>query len=101
MVALPTGRRSDPTGMRTSRREQTRGLTREVLRRGAADREPVHAQGRLADPDRHALAILAAGADTVVELQIVADHRHLAHRVGTVADQGRALDRRADLALFD
>jgi hypothetical protein len=49
--------------------------------------------GRLADADRHALTVLAAGADAVVEPQIVADHRDLGQRVGAVADQGRALDR--------
>src|SRR5207237_4839187 len=70
-------------------------------RGGAADGQPVHAQGRLADPDRHALAILAAGADPVIELEVVADHRDLVHRVGAVADQGGALDRRADLAVLD
>ena len=38
-----------------------------VSGRRAADGQPVHAQGRLADADRHALAVLAAGADAVVE----------------------------------
>src|SRR5207247_7573686 len=71
------------------------------LGRGAADRQPVHAQRWLADPDRHALAVLAAGADAIVEPQIVADHRDLGDRVGAVADQRRTLDRRADLAVLD
>ena len=39
-----------------------------------ADRDPLHAQRRLADADRHALAVLAAGADPGVELEVVADH---------------------------
>ena len=42
---------------------------------GAADRQPVDAQRRLADADRHALAFLAADADAGVELHVVADHR--------------------------
>ena len=36
---------------------------------GPADRDPLHPQRRLADADRHALAVLAAGADAGVELQ--------------------------------
>src|SRR5207237_5442792 len=67
----------------------------------AADGQPVHAQRRLADPDRDALAVLAAGPDAIVEPQIVADHCDLGHRVGAVADQRRALDRGADLPVFD
>ena len=39
-----------------------------------ADRDPVHAQRRLADADRHALPVLAAGADAAIEREIVADH---------------------------
>src|SRR6185295_15985792 len=67
---------------------------------GSPDRDPVHAQGRLADADRHALAVLAAGADAGVELQIVADHADAMQIARAVADQHRALDRRADLAVF-
>ena len=42
--------------------------------------QPIHAQRRLPHADRHTLPFLAAGADAVVELQIVADH---ATRVST------------------
>src|SRR5262245_29803382 len=41
----------------------------------AADRESIDAQRRLSDANRHALPFLAAGADPVVELEVVADHR--------------------------
>jgi general secretion pathway protein A len=54
----------------------------------------VDAQRRLADADRDALPFLAAGADAVVELEVVADHRHARQHVGAVADQRGALDRR-------
>jgi hypothetical protein len=37
------------------------------LGRGAADGDAIHAHGGLADADRHALAVLAAGTDAVVE----------------------------------
>src|SRR3546814_2957246 len=57
--------------------------------------------GGLADADRHALALLAAGADAVVELHVVADHLHLGHHIGAVADEGGALHRRAHLAVLD
>ena len=45
-----------------------------ALGRGAADRQPVDLQGRLADAHRHALAFLAAGADARIELHVVAHH---------------------------
>src|SRR5271167_2578887 len=74
---------------------------RPASRVGAADRQSVHAQGRLADADRDALSILAAGADPVVEAEVVADHRDLGKRLGAVADQCSAFDCRADLAVLD
>src|SRR5262252_4598336 len=67
----------------------------------AADRQAVHAQCRLTDTNRYRLPVLAAGADPVIETEVVADHRHLSHRIGPVADQGRALDRGADFAILD
>src|SRR5262245_3955741 len=53
----------------------------------APHRDAVHAQRRLADANWHALAVLAAGADAGVELEIVADHADAAQIGGTVADQ--------------
>src|SRR6185437_5243903 len=67
----------------------------------AADGDAVDAQRRLADADRHALAVLAAGADAAVECKVVADHRHAVQVGRSVADQHRALDRRPDLAVLD
>ena len=58
----------------------------------AAHREPVDAQRGLAHAHRHALPFLAAGADAVVELEIVAHHRHAREHVGAVADERGALD---------
>src|ERR1041384_8715238 len=55
----------------------------------------------IADTDRHALAVLAAGADTRIEGKIVTDHCD-AMKVGrSVADQHGPFDRSADLAVFD
>src|SRR6185369_13474484 len=76
-------------------------LLEEVTLCRPAHRQSIDTQGRLADADRHALAILAAGADTGVELEVVADHRDAGHRVGAVADQRRALDRAGHLAVLD
>jgi hypothetical protein len=55
--------------------------------------------GRLAD--RNALPLLAAGAHARVELHVVADHLDAGQSIRTVADQHGALDRRANLAVFD
>src|ERR1044071_1600221 len=65
-----------------------------------ADRNAVHAQRRLADPDRHTLAVLAAGADAGIKREVVADHADGVQVARAVADQHRPLDRRADLAVF-
>src|SRR5471032_1129025 len=67
----------------------------------AADGHAVHAQRRLADADRHALAFLAAHADARIELHVVADHRDAVKHFRTIADQRGALDRIGDLAVFD
>src|SRR5271156_1704290 len=68
---------------------------------GTADRDPLHAQRRLADPHGNPLAVLAAGADAVVEGEVVADHGDAVEVGRAVADQHRALDRGADLAVLD
>src|SRR5580698_11179202 len=67
----------------------------------AADGDAIHPQRRLADADRHALAVLAAGADAVVEREIVTDHSHAMHVSRPIADQHGALDRCADFAVLD
>src|SRR5947208_11822960 len=69
--------------------------------RRAAHRQGVDPQRRLADADRHALAVLAAGADAGVERHVVAHHADLGQRLGTGADQRGALDWRAELAVLD
>ena len=61
----------------------------------------VHAQARLADADRHALAVLAAGADAGIEREVVADHADAMQVGRAVADQHGAFHRRADLAVLD
>src|SRR5476649_2360080 len=68
---------------------------------GAADGERIDAERRLADAHRHALAILAAGADAGIERHVVADHADAGERLGARANQRRALDRLAELAVLD
>src|SRR5260221_14556680 len=72
-----------------------------ILSGRPADSHAIDAQGRLADAYRHALAFLAAHADTRIELHVVADHGDPVQDLRTVADQGSALDRIGDLAVFD
>src|SRR5215468_1456700 len=67
----------------------------------AADRDAVHAQRGLADADRHALAVLAAGADAGVELEVVADHADAIEVGRAIADQHGALERSTELAVLD
>ncbi|EAR49629.1 hypothetical protein OG2516_15109 [Oceanicola granulosus HTCC2516] len=67
---------------------------------GAAHRQPADQQRRLADADRHPLAVLAAIADARVEGEVVADAADLLQRRRAVADQSRALHRRAHLAVL-
>src|SRR6266487_5132061 len=68
---------------------------------GASDRNALHPQRRLADADRHALAVLAAGADAGIEREIVADHGDAMQVGRPVADQHGALEGRAELAVLD
>src|SRR5262249_57478056 len=69
--------------------------------RGAAHGHALEPQGRLAHAYRHALAVLAAGADAAVEREVVADAGDPGQRLGPVADERRTLDRRRDLAVLD
>src|SRR3546814_2322333 len=55
------------------RRAAARADRNDLGRRGTADGDGVDQHGRLADADGDALALLAAGADAVVELHVVAD----------------------------
>src|SRR5262249_36569208 len=50
---------------------------------------------------RHALPVFPAGADTLIELQIVANHRDAGEHVWPVADQGSATHRRGHLSILD
>src|SRR5271163_50520 len=68
---------------------------------GAADRQTVHAQGWLADADRNTLSVLAAGADPLVEAEVVADHGDFGQSIGSIADQRGALNRGPDLAVLN
>src|ERR1700761_9322494 len=87
----PAGCPAGPSGRRLDVRSGGR----------ATHRHAVHTQGRLTDTDRHALAVLAAHADALVQRQVVADHRHAREYVRAAADQRGAFDRAGDLAVFD
>src|SRR5580693_7620644 len=67
----------------------------------AADRQRIDAQRRLTDADGDALTVLAAGADAIVQLQVVADHGNARQYVRAVADESRALEWRAQAAVLD
>src|ERR1700760_2243281 len=67
----------------------------------SADGEPVDSQRRLPHAHRNTLSVLAAGANTIIELQIVPDHAHSGEHIGPVADERRALDRCTQLAIFN
>ncbi len=64
-------------------------------------RHPVQLDGRNSHAHRHALPILAAGPDPLVQLQVVAHHRHVLQRLRPVADQRGVAHRRGDLAVLD
>src|ERR1700757_4074795 len=68
---------------------------------GAADGEAVDPERGLTHADGNALPILATGADSIVELEVVADHRDARENIRAIADQGRTLQRCADAALLD
>src|SRR3970040_151760 len=55
---------------------------------GAAHGEPVHLDGGDADAHRNRLAVLAAGADALIERQIISHHGNVFQYRRTIADQG-------------
>src|SRR6266446_3238979 len=67
----------------------------------AAHGDAVEPQGRLADAHRHALAVLAAGADAGIELEIVAHHADAPQIGRAIADQHGTLERSPELAVLD
>ena len=71
------------------------------MRSGPADGDLGDLHRRRPDADRHRLAILAAGPGPVRELEVAAQHRHLAQHVGAVADQVGPLERRGQLSVLD
>src|SRR5699024_9233528 len=92
VVSAPRGRRR--AGWR-------RGIVRRLALLRAADGDRVDLERGLAHAHRYALAVLAAHADALVQGHIIADHGDALEHFGAVADQRRALDRRADATVFD
>src|ERR1041385_8630704 len=72
-----------------------------MLPGGAADGHAVQLECRNADAHGHRLAVFAAGAYALIELEIAADHRDFGQRVRTAADQSAVLERRCDLPIFN
>src|SRR5207248_4831528 len=68
---------------------------------GSAHGHAVHLDGGDAHAHRHALSFFAAGADALIELQVVAHHGDFGQRVGPVADKRGVAQRRGDLSVFD
>src|SRR5207247_7486369 len=69
--------------------------------RGAADGQVVDADRREPHTHRDRLTLLTAGAHALVELEVAADARDAAQRLGAVADQRRALDRHRHAPVLD
>src|SRR5207245_9173051 len=69
--------------------------------RGPADGDAIDASGRHPHAYGDGLAVLAARAHALVELEVVADTAHPRQRVGAIADEGGALDRLRDLTVLD
>src|SRR5580658_5983104 len=67
----------------------------------AADRQCVDTQRRLAHAHRDALPFLAAGADTLIELQVIAHHGDTREHIRAIADERRALEGGANAAVLD
>src|SRR6266542_3568448 len=67
----------------------------------SADSDAVYAQGRLADSDRDALAILAAGANPGIKLEVVADHADPVEVGWAIADQHGSLEGPSKLSILD
>src|SRR5207249_4501392 len=73
----------------------------DALRRRASHGEMADLDRGNAHAHRDALPVLAAGADAGVEFEVVADGGDARQHCRPVADEGRALYRRGDLAVFD
>src|SRR3989475_2607852 len=67
----------------------------------AADGQVVDADRRKPHTHRDRLAFLAAGAHALVQLEVAPDADDARQRLGTVADQRRALDRRGHAPVLD
>src|SRR5438876_3881975 len=67
----------------------------------AADGQVVDADRRKPHTHRDRLAFLAAGAHALVQLEVATDADDARQRLGAVADQRRALDRRGHAPVLD
>src|ERR1019366_4149407 len=67
----------------------------------SADRHAVEPYGGHADTDGDGLPGLAAGANSFIQGEIISDHGDILQSFGAVADEGCALDRAGDFAVFD
>src|ERR1041385_5488204 len=67
----------------------------------AADRHLGDFNRRQSHANRHALAVFAAYAHTLIERHIIADRVYFGERIGAVADQSGAPHRRRHFAILD
>src|SRR5690606_30194453 len=77
--ATPTAGLPDPRALAPRRSPRLAVTPHGASGPGPAHRDLRHEQRGLADADRHALPVLAAGAHALVQGQVVADHRHPLH----------------------
>ena len=68
---------------------------------GAANGNATHFYCRLSNTNWDALPGFTAGADAAIKLGIIPNHGDFGHRIGAIADQRCAFDRRTNLAIFD
>src|SRR5664280_819791 len=87
--------RSSPLLARAGQFHPCRDPLRTALPASPTDSEPVYLQRGNAHTNWHRLSILAAGPDTLVELQIAADHRDSGQHIWPVSDERRVLQRRS------
>src|SRR5262245_56265944 len=66
-----------------------------------ANRNAIHAQGRLTDPYRHSLAVFATGPDALIKRDVVADHADAVQIGRTITNQHGSLERSAEFAIVD
>src|SRR5262249_20115787 len=72
-----------------------------ALRLCAANRDAIHSNRRHSHSDRHRLTVFAARPESRIKCEIVSYHGDPSQHLGTIPNEGRALDRPRHLTIFD